>query len=113
MYLKCLQGYGSRQPVITPAHITIWGDTADINKIDTVYSQPLNLVSLNKSYTGDLVIIKPNASISTSDGEVEIYIEVDKLIEHTITLPITAINNENYKQINKRIFYGGYKKEKN
>lgn len=100
LYLKCLQGYGASKPVITPAYITIWGDTADINKIDTVYSQPLNLVSLNKSYTGDLVIIKPNASISTSDGEVEIYIEVDKLIEHTLTLPINALNNQNYKQIN-------------
>ncbi|MBA2612445.1 MAG: YbbR-like domain-containing protein [Bacteroidetes bacterium] len=100
LYLKCLQGYGSRQPIITPEFITIWGDTTEINKIDTIYSQPLNLVNLNKSYTSELVIIKPSATISTSDMEVEIYIEVDRLIEHTITLPISALNSQSFKQVN-------------
>jgi hypothetical protein len=100
LFIKCSQGYGYKKPIITPAFITIWGDTAVLKNVDTIYSQPLNLVNINKSHQSHLVIIKPNSYISTSEGEVEIAIEVDKLIEHRISLPITAINSEKFKQIN-------------
>lgn len=100
LYIKCAPGFGASQPVITPAFITIWGDTADINKIDTIYTQPLNLVNINKNYNSDLVIIKPNSNISTSETKVTTSIEVAKLMEHTIILPITVINGENFKQVN-------------
>ncbi|MBA3681493.1 MAG: YbbR-like domain-containing protein [Bacteroidetes bacterium] len=100
LYIKCALGYGAGKPVITPAFVTIWGDTADINRIDTIYTQPVNLVNVNKNYNSDLVIIKPNSNISTSETKVVTSIEVAKLIEHTITLPITVINGQNFKQVN-------------
>jgi len=100
LFIKCAQGYGFKKPLITPAFVTIWGDTAMLKTVDTIYSQPLNLVNINKSHQSNLVLIKPNSYISTSEGEVAINIEVDKLIEHRITLPISAINAENFKQIN-------------
>ncbi len=100
LYIKCALGYGAGQPVINPSFLTIWGDTADINKIDTIYTQPLNLVNINKDYSSELVIIKPNSNISTSETKVTTSIEVAKLIEHTITLPISIINGQSFKQIN-------------
>lgn len=100
LYVKCSQGYGSKTPLINPAFITVWGDTADINQIDTIYTQPLNLVNVNKNYNSKLVIIKPNANISLSDAEVAAVIEVDRLVEHTVTLPVSIINAQNFKQVN-------------
>jgi hypothetical protein len=100
LFIKCSQGYGYKKPLVTPAFVTIWGDTAILRSIDTIYSQPLNLVNVNKSHQSQLMIIKPNSFISSSEGEVSIFVEVDKLIEHRISLPITALNNENFKQIN-------------
>jgi hypothetical protein len=100
LFIKCSQGYGFKQPVITPAFITVWGDTSVLKKIDTIYSQPLNLVNINQSYHSNLAIIKPNSYISSSEGEVTISIEVAKLIEHKISLPITTMNSESFKQIN-------------
>ena len=100
LFIKCVQGYGYKKPVISPEFITIWGDTAMIKNIDTIYSQPLNLVNINQSHRANLVIMKPNSFISTSNGEISIFIEVDKLIEHKITLPVTALNSEGFKQVN-------------
>lgn len=99
LFIKCLQGFGYKQPIISPSFITIWGDTAVISKIDTIYTQPLNLVNVKQSYESKLVVIKPNSFISASEGEVGISIEVDKLIEHNITLPVTALNAQSFKQI--------------
>ncbi len=100
LYIKCALGFGAKQPVISPGFVTIWGDTADINKIDTIYTQPLNLINVNKNYNSDLVVIKPNANISISETRVSTAIEVAKLIEHTITLPVAVINDQNFKQVN-------------
>jgi len=100
LFIKCSPGYGTKQPVINPAFVTIWGDTTDINQIDTIYTQPLNLVNVNKNYNSKLVIIKPNANISLSDDEVTTVIDVDRLVEHTVTLPVTVINAQNFKQVN-------------
>ncbi|MDO8998755.1 MAG: YbbR-like domain-containing protein [Bacteroidota bacterium] len=99
LYLKCTQGFAFNHPEISPSFITIYGDKSVINKIDTMYTQPLNLININQSYKGNLVIIKPNSFVSTSAAEVLITIEVNKLIEHTIQLPITALNSDNFKQI--------------
>ncbi len=100
LYLKCSQGYGYKKPIISPAFITIWGDTSVINKIDTIYSQPLNLININNDHNSSLAIIKPSAEINTSEAEVDVYIEVNKLIEHWITLPVKVINSAGFKQVN-------------
>ena len=100
IFIKCMQGFGFKKPVVTPDFITIWGDNAVIKKIDTIYSQPLNLININQSHHSNLVIIKPNSNISTSNTDVSISIEVDKLIEHKLTLPIMSLKSSDYKQIN-------------
>src|SRR5688572_27626891 len=43
LYIKCKEGYGYKTPVIKPSFLTIWGDTAMLDKIDTIYTQPLTL----------------------------------------------------------------------
>lgn len=100
LFIKCALGYGANQPVITPAFLTIWGDTADINSIDTIYTQPLNLINVNKNFNSELVIIKPNSNISLSEAKVATTIEVAKLVEHTITLQVSVISGREFKQVN-------------
>ena len=68
-------------------------------KIDTIYTQPLNLVNLNKSYSSSIVIIKPNSSINISEADVNISIDVDKLVEHSINIPVNVIKNIKYKEV--------------
>ncbi len=100
LYLKCKEGYGYKRPVITPPFVTIWGDTNAIDKIDTIYSQALNLSNLNKSITTQLELLKPDQKVYTSSGEVSIAIEVDKLVEQSVSVPVKDIHQSYQRQVN-------------
>jgi hypothetical protein len=91
MYLKCRQGYAYRKPEINPVFITIFGDTADILPTDTIYTQPVNLVDLNQSISLKPLIIKPKPGIYSNITEVSVFIEVEKLIEQSITVPVSDL----------------------
>ena len=98
--IKCKAGYGYRQPVISPNLISIWGDTVLIKKIDTIYTQPLNLTEMDRDVSENLQIIKPNKDVYTTVSETNVKIEILKLIEQTLILPVNAINQQNNKQVN-------------
>ncbi|MDX2174828.1 MAG: YbbR-like domain-containing protein [Bacteroidota bacterium] len=100
LQLKCAQGFGYKTPVIYPSSISIWGDTAVIKNIDTVYTEALNLNNLNMGFTKELAIIKPNSNINLNQSKINVSIEVDKLIEQTISIPVTIFNTEEFKQAN-------------
>ncbi len=100
LQLKCAQGYGYKKPIINPNVISIWGDTALINNIDTIYTETLNENNLNKSFTKDLVIIKPNSDINLNQSRINIAVEVDKLIEQVVFIPVNIYNKEEFKQAN-------------
>jgi len=100
LQIKCEQGYGYKKPIITPNSIGIWGDTAVINYIDTIYTENLYTTNLNKSFIKELVLIKPNPTINFNQSKINVRIDVDKLIEKTILLPVNILNTEEFKQVN-------------
>jgi YbbR domain-containing protein len=89
LYIKCKEGFGYKKPVVNPAFITLWGDTSVIEPIDTIFTQPLTLSKLDKSFNTQLELLKPNPKVYTSAREANVFIEVAKLIEQSITLPVT------------------------
>lgn len=93
LYIKCREGYGYKRPTINPAFITIWGDTDVTRSIDTLYTQPLTLSSLDKSVSTKLELLRPDPRVYTSAGEATVFIEVAKLIEQTIHVPVTDIRH--------------------
>ena len=100
LQLKCALGYGYKKPIITPNYISIWGDTSLIKNIDTIYTETLKLININKTFTKELVLMKPNSEINLNQSKINIAIEVDKLIEQSILVPISILNTEEYKQVN-------------
>lgn len=91
LYVKCEDGYGYQKPVISPAIISIWGDTAVVANIDTMYTAAFNLNKLNRNIDTKLEVIRPNASVYTSINEVNLKIEVDRLVQQSIVLPLSDI----------------------
>jgi len=91
MHLKCLEGYAHQKPVINPAFITIWGDTALIQAVDTIYTQPLTLNNMAQSVNTNLEFIKPSENVYSTLNETNVFIEVGKLIEQTLTVPVSNI----------------------
>jgi len=100
LYLKCMEGYGFKTPEINPAYVTIWGDSLAVKSIDTLYTQSLNLSNLNSNFNGRLELIRPNQEVYSNMNEAEVSIEVNKLIEQRIVLPISDVKPAYYKQIN-------------
>lgn len=90
LLVKCKEGYGYKRPVLQPAFITIWGDTNIIEKIDTLYTQSLTLSNLGQSTTAQLQLIKPNAEVHTTTNEIMVKLDVARLIQETITIPVQA-----------------------
>jgi hypothetical protein len=100
LYIKCKEGYGYKRPVINPAFITIWGDTNTVNSIDTIYTQPLTLTNLSKNINTQLELLRPNPQVYTSSGDAVIYIEVAKLVEQVINIPVTDLHSSLKQRIN-------------
>jgi hypothetical protein len=100
LFIKCREGYGFKKPVINPNFITIWGDTAIIATIDTIYTQPLTLNNLSQNVSSDITFIRPDNDVYTSVGSAHVLIEVSRLIEHTIMVPLYDVNNKGSQQVN-------------
>jgi len=100
LYIKCKEGYGYKKPVINPSFVTLWGDSTLISKIDTIYTQALTLSNLSKNINTQLELLKPNPQIYTSAGEASVFIEVAKLLEQVISLPLTDVHTSFQQRIN-------------
>ncbi|MGZ3901438.1 MAG: hypothetical protein ACXVNM_01265 [Bacteroidia bacterium] len=101
LYVKCAPGFGYSTPDIVPAFATIIGDSNSIKRIDTIYTQALYLNNLGQRAEKKMPIIKPDDNIYYNINEVNVRVEVDRLIEQTVSLPINVISyNLNYKSIN-------------
>lgn len=88
MYIKCEPGFGHKMPQVTPAFITIWGDTALLEKVDTIYTQPITLTNLSKNLSTQLDLLRPSTEVFSAVNEINVFIEVDRLIQQSIILPI-------------------------
>lgn len=101
LYITCIAGYGYNSPDIHPAFATIIGDSSVIKRIDTLYTQTLYLNNLSQKTEKKIAIIKPDENIYYHINEVNVRVEVDRLIEKTVSLPINVISfNQNVKSIN-------------
>lgn len=100
LFIKCRAGYGYKSAEIDPSFITIWGDTALIRKVDTIYTQALNLTDIDRNIDERLAFIKPDPGVYTPFTEIHLKIEVAKLVEQTLVLPVNAVFKQNSKQVN-------------
>lgn len=87
-YLKCKEGFGYRKPVLNPSFITVWGDTSVLKDLDTVYTNALTLSDLSKNTDIQLELIKPDPQLYLNNNKVQVFVEVAKLIEQTVTIPV-------------------------
>jgi hypothetical protein len=90
--VHCREGFGFKRPVVNPNFLTVWGDTNLIATIDTIYTQPLTLNDLNQNVNSHISFIKPDPEVYTSANSAHIFIEVARLVEQTITVPVTDIH---------------------
>ncbi|MBK8366016.1 MAG: YbbR-like domain-containing protein [Bacteroidetes bacterium] len=92
--VNCLPGYSIiSKPTITPAYVTVSGDSISLQKMDTVYTYFLNLKDVHQNFTSPVQLKKPYTSINYNVKDVQLSFNVDKLIESTIKIPVQIMNN--------------------
>jgi YbbR domain-containing protein len=98
--INCLPGYSIvSKPTITPAYVSVSGDSLDLMKIDTVYTNNLILKDIHENISSSVSLKKQYPSIQYSVKDVEVSFNVDKLTEATIKVPIQIRNNKNEKKL--------------
>jgi hypothetical protein len=100
LYVQCREGFGFKRPVINPNFITIWGDTNVISSIDTIYTQPLTLNDLSQNVSSNISFIRPDPEVYSSASSAHIFIEVTRLVEHMISLPLADVNIVPRQEVN-------------
>ncbi len=98
--IKCKTGFSKKTAIINPTYISIFGDTNLIKTIDTIYSQPFTVVNADQSISRNIELMKPNSNVFLSSNEANIFVEVDKLIEQTVRLPISDIHRQKAVKVN-------------
>jgi hypothetical protein len=91
---SCLPGYSIiSKPSVTPAYVTVTGDSLDLKKMDTVYTYFINLRDVHQNFTSPVQLKKPYSSINYNVKDVQLSFIVDKLIESSVKIPIQVMNN--------------------
>jgi YbbR domain-containing protein len=92
--VNCLPGYSIiSKPTITPAYVTVSGDSISLQKMDTVYTYFLSLKDVHQNFTSPVQLKKPYTSINYNVKDVQLSFNVDKLIESSIKIPVQIMNN--------------------
>lgn len=86
------RGYVISKPIISPAFITISGDSIAVNGVDSVVTAPLYLNQVNSNYSGKLNLVRPSENVFLNLHEVSVSIQADKLLEKQIEIAVAAIN---------------------
>lgn len=99
--LKCAPGYGYKYPVINPSFVSVTGDSAAVQRIDTVYSQSFTLNELSEPIEKEVALLKPSASVYLGAAKVKASFKVERLMEQSLVLPVSILNApEGVKSVN-------------
>lgn len=91
---SCLPGYSIvSKPMITPAYVTVTGDSMDLKRMDTVYTYFLNLKDVHENFSSAIPLKKPFSSVNYNVKDVQLSFNVDKLIESKVQIPVQILNN--------------------
>lgn len=98
--VNCKPGYSIISKTnITPAYVSVTGDSVDLIKMDTVYTYFLNLKNVHQNYSDAIALKKPYSSINYNVKNVQLKFSVDKLTEASIKIPVQVMNNSSNETI--------------
>ncbi|MBS1637303.1 MAG: hypothetical protein JST26_15390 [Bacteroidetes bacterium] len=81
-----------RKPIVTPAYITISGDSSQIRLIDTVYTNSVKGSEIHGNYSGRATLRKTQSAVFYNTSEVQVDLMVDRITEGEIEVPVKLKN---------------------
>ncbi len=100
MQASFMPGYSIiSKPVITPAYVTVTGDSSELKAIDTVYTHLLNLKDVHENFSTTIPLKKAYASLSYNVKDVQLSFNVDRLTEASIQLPVQVMHRTSDEKV--------------
>lgn len=90
--IKYAPGYTAKLIKVDPSRIYLTGEAADLATIDTVYTSPVSLSDQQSDQVKVLNLINPGDHIALSTANVQLSINVGKLVENELSVPIKLEN---------------------
>jgi YbbR domain-containing protein len=92
LYVNADKGFTISKPLITPAFITITGDSSAVLNVDSISTVPLYLNQVNKNYNGKLSLVRPNENVFLNLSEVNLSFQTDKILQKEVEVAVTPMN---------------------
>jgi YbbR domain-containing protein len=87
--------------ILNPAYVTITGPKADLAKIQSWKTDTLSVKNVGGVINTRIQFKRPSlANINIYPSYTEVKVPVEEFTEKTIEIPITVLNNKNYRDIN-------------
>ncbi len=97
---NCTAGYSIvSKPTVVPAYINVTGDSLALLKLDTIYTQLMNLKDIHQNYSSQVALKKTASNINYTTKEVQVSFEVDRLTETSLKIPIQMQNKSTNETI--------------
>lgn len=88
------RGYTAKLIKLDPSRVYITGEAADLETIDTVYTSPLSLTDQKTDHIRMLNLVNPGERIALSTNAVQLTINVGKLVENEMNIPLKIENGD-------------------
>ncbi len=95
-----LPGYSIiTKPTVTPAFVTVTGDSPEINSIDTIYTQAINLKDVHENFNAPVALKKTSVNLNYNIKEVQLSFSVDRLSETSLKIPVQIMNRTSSEKV--------------
>lgn len=84
---------------VTPAFVTLTGDSLSLSTIDTVYSKELKLTNVSKNVETTVELKSQSASVNYLTKEVKVNFEVDRITENSVKVPVFIQHKANLQEV--------------
>ena len=100
--LKAASGYMIDSVTLNPQKLTILGSAESLGKIDTIYTEEIELENINTEIRKKLNLRIPSKGIKLGSPTVELFILAEEYTEKSFTIPVESINLPSHYSV--RIF---------
>lgn len=91
--LTYVKGYSMvSKPLVSPAYVTVSGDSLVLNQLDTIYTLPLRLNDVHENYSNAIALKKISENINYNVKDVALSFKVDRFTEASVKVPIQISN---------------------
>jgi YbbR domain-containing protein len=92
--IKYAPGYTAKLIKVEPSRIYLTGEASELAGVDTVYTAPVSLSDQKSDQVKTLSLIIPGDNIALSTTNVQLQVNVGKLVENELSVPVKLENAE-------------------